>query len=265
MEIISGHQRAVPSVSREPDGVDGVRDYLSGLRQSINGHLLNVGVLSAFMSSLAASVYVGMPQSPQCLGADAVKVAVTLQWFSMGSFFLAITATVLLASDLAGVPDLLLIEHLRGSLLEQALPSVLAGCGLWLMAIGYGIDLGERNGCAWSVVGIGAAPLFPAVVSGFLFYLRSKRRRLNKLLTSRQSSAHPVRLGGSLFNTWYDCVPRRVEAAPTDSLSQIKPDCLDGLSFLSDAAAMRLLARDAIDGTVLMPSTEHEGEQCARA
>ena len=72
MEIISGHQRAVPSVSREPDGVDGVRDYLSGLRQSINSHLLNVGVLSAFMSALAASVYVGMPHSPQCLGADAV-------------------------------------------------------------------------------------------------------------------------------------------------------------------------------------------------
>ena len=71
MEIISGHQRITASV--EPDGVDGVRDYLSGLRQSINSHLLNVGVLSAFMSALAASVYVGMPQSPQCLGMTTTR------------------------------------------------------------------------------------------------------------------------------------------------------------------------------------------------
>ena len=70
-----------------------------------------------------------------------------IEWFSMGFFFLAISITVLLAVDLSGVPDHLLLSHLCQSQLTQTLPSLLTSCGLFLLAAGCAPHLGHAKKC----------------------------------------------------------------------------------------------------------------------
>ena len=65
----------------------------------------------------------------------------------MAFYFVAIVATVILAQDMSGVPDDLLVSYLRDSTGIHAVPNICTLLGLVLMAAGYGIDLNERLGC----------------------------------------------------------------------------------------------------------------------
>ena len=94
-------------------------------------------------------------------------------------FFLTIGMSVILALDVDGECDQMLPVHLKQSsmLLQIRYLSMLVR--LILMPIGYGIDLRERNGCAFSYIGIMFAPIFAFCVLGVALWARKQRQQLN--------------------------------------------------------------------------------------
>ena len=126
----------------------------------------------------------------------------------MGSFFLSISATVLLVADLSGVPDALLLRHLNQ--VVHRLPTVLTAVGLFLLAAGYGIDVDERANsyslddgtAALCYFGVVLAPLFPLTLCVFALMLRWRRAALNS------TSDEMLRLGCRWVTTWADRIPR---------------------------------------------------------
>jgi len=196
--------------------------YLTGqtLRDTVHAGLQNLGILSAFMTALSGQVYIDAPSEPQCFGIDAVKTQLLMMWMSMGFFFFSMATTVLLAFDLDGIPNQLLVTHLRRSRFLYSLPGLCTLLGIILMCTGYGIDVGERMGCAYSLFGFVAAPMFAvAVISVAVYtkYLRSnilgkasaERHGLHTfrqavLLTTQQKRSN---YGNSWFTTWADRLP----------------------------------------------------------
>ena len=110
--------------------------FIEELRANINQSLANMGIVAAFMCALAANVYSNPAKTRDCYGNAGYVAMIWIEWFSMGFFFLGISITVLLASDLSGVPDRLLLRHLSQSQLTMTLPSVLTGLGLFCLAAG---------------------------------------------------------------------------------------------------------------------------------
>ena len=70
------------------------------LRDLVNTQHQNVGVLSAFMTALAGQIYVSPPTTFACLGPQARDWQITIQWFSMGFFFVGINSSIVMASAL---------------------------------------------------------------------------------------------------------------------------------------------------------------------
>jgi len=70
---------------KEPvDRLDEGRD----LRDSINGSLINVGVLAALMMALSGAIYTdGAPEPGLCLGTPALQAEMVIAWISMGLYF----------------------------------------------------------------------------------------------------------------------------------------------------------------------------------
>jgi hypothetical protein len=97
------------------------------------------------------------------------------------------TVTVVLSLDIDGVPGRLLPQHLENTRLLFVLPYISMLSGVGLLATVYGIDIGERNGCTWSVFGFVSAPCFVGAVLGIGAWARWKRRELSDEL----SRAHP--------------------------------------------------------------------------
>ena len=79
------------------------------LRESINGSLINVGVLSALLLALAGAIYVDPPEPPGLL-AEMVIV-----WMAMGMFFFSTISSVVLYMDIDGIPTDMLLQHLYNS------------------------------------------------------------------------------------------------------------------------------------------------------
>ena len=96
--------------------------FIEELRANINQSLANMGIVAAFMCALAANVYSNPAKTRDCYGNAGYVAMIWIEWFSMGFFFLGISITVLLASDLSGVPDRLLLRHLSQSQLTMTLP-----------------------------------------------------------------------------------------------------------------------------------------------
>jgi len=169
------------------------------LRSTLINSFVNQGLLSAFMCALANGIYVNPPEDPKCRGDSGVKTIYIIEWVSMGCFFLVIILTVILASDMDGVPDYLLLRHLKTNLMLYTLPQPFLYVGLMLLACGYGVDLDERIGCPTFRFGTVAAPCFPLLTFAILKYAQGCRRK-----TGVSFPAVRTHLGVSVFSTWSD-------------------------------------------------------------
>lgn len=183
------------------------------LRTTLTNSLVNMGLLSAFMCALANGIYANPPDDPKCLGESSVKTVYIIEWVSMGCFFLVIILTVILASDMDGVPDDLLVRHLRANKSLYTLPQPFAYGGLMLLACGYGVDLDERVGCPTFRFGTLAAPCFPLLTFAVLKYAQSRRRRTGNATVTETR----LPLGVSLFATWSDLLSSGTAAETTDA------------------------------------------------
>ena len=124
------------------------RDFCTdvhGLRDSLNASLQNCAVVAAFMTALAGAIYVTLPEPTKCMSGEAIAVEMALSWVSMGCFVFTIMASVLLLSDLDGLPDEYLPRHIRSIHYFHALPLVFILVGICCMGMSYGIDIAARG------------------------------------------------------------------------------------------------------------------------
>ena len=111
------------------------------LRESINGSLINVGVLSVLLLALAGAIYVDPPEPPgQCFGENMLLAEMVIVWMSMGMFFFSTIASVVLYMDIDGIPTDMLLQHLYNSQIFYSIPHVGTCIGICMTAIAYGID-----------------------------------------------------------------------------------------------------------------------------
>jgi hypothetical protein len=195
----------------EPEEDQDDSEVVEKLRVSLRELLQNSSMLAAFMCSLASAVYAQPPTVPLCY--NSVKIAACIQWCAMGSFFLCICACIVLASDIDGVPNDSLAEHLRRTFAFHAVPQLTITAGIFLLSIGYGIDLNDRAGCPNGVpLGLVAGPCCPLAV--MLFFWLCRRQRM---ITLKNSCVRGATLGDelrrrgargvSLFTPWADRLP----------------------------------------------------------
>jgi hypothetical protein len=160
-----------------------------------------MGLLSAFLCALADAVYVSPPLDPKCHGESAVVAIHIIEWCAMGGFFLVIVLTVILATDMDGVPDDFLVEHLKSNQILYSSPHPVAHVSIMLLAVGYGMDLDERAGCPHFTMGAIAAPCFPLLTFVIMKYAQHRRRR-SGMMFSGGGKSFP--LGKNVFSTWAD-------------------------------------------------------------
>ena len=195
----------------------------SHLRDSISSHNVNLGVLAAFMTALAAAIYVSPPSEPKCFGEIAIGIQLVLEWIAMGCFFITIITTVVICSDLEGVPNHLLLLHLQRPSVSTVydLPALTTWIGVFFMAFGYGIDINERIGGVICNIYFGywAAPMFAVSTISILLFLKGKRKELNEFHKSekiveekegnnKSGEEYEQDLGRKYFSPWHDIVPR---------------------------------------------------------
>ena len=104
-------------------------DKAQTLRDTINNGLGNIGILAAFMCALALertrenlpdnlssfslsprcalanAIYTSPPEDPRCFGHIGVTYILVIEWVAMALFFISMLTSVVLASDLDGVPN----------------------------------------------------------------------------------------------------------------------------------------------------------------
>ena len=213
------------------------RQFADSLRNDIHDSLRNLGVLSAFMCALAASLYANPSKTTVCYGDAGYMAVIWLEWFSMGSFFLSISVTVLLSADLSGVPDGLLLRHLQRNQRLHATPMVLTAAGLFLLASGYGVDVDERAGCRLKWLGVVLAPCFPIILVAFAAYLRARRGALNHFGDMPDVT---VRFGVRWLTIWADRIPLSTPAEADEKEQKAnsrKQSFATDFGFLRDGGA----------------------------
>ena len=169
------------------------------LRETLTNGLVSLGVLAAFLCSLGGAIYVSPPPDPICRGMESVQLILILEWLSMGCFFLVIIVTVILAADMDGVPDDFLVIHLRDTWFLYALPFPFLYIAIFLLAIGYGLDLDERLGCPVFRFGLIVAPGFPSAVVMIMILARRRRQ-----ISGSRYGQGKFDVGRSWFMTWID-------------------------------------------------------------
>jgi len=112
---------------------------------------------------------------------------------------LVIILTVILASHMDGVPDDVVFKHARVNRRVYVGPQPVAYAGLFLLAIGYGIDLNPRIGCPAFMFLIVAAPCFPLFTFAALKYAQGRRKRSEEIFSANET---PLRV--ALFDSWGD-------------------------------------------------------------
>ena len=174
-------------------------DEAQQLRDLVMTSLANIGILAAFMCALANAIYTSPPESPRCFGEVAITYIVVIEWLSMAAFFVAMITTVVLAADLDGVPNDKLRRHLdsRPVMFMHVVPQLMVVIGTKILALGYGIDIGERRGCVYSYIFIPGSLSFVVFVVGFAGFARKMRQRLN-------DEDDPRKFGRAIFTTWGD-------------------------------------------------------------
>ena len=172
------------------------------LRDTVKTSLINLGLISAFLCTLANAIYVNPPSKLRCGGKTRIEAVWIIEWVSMGCFFLVIVLTVILSTDLDGMPDEMLVFHLKRNVLLYASPLPFAIVGTFLLALGYGMDLDERVGCGIIPFGSVAAPCFPALVMMVIVYAKERR----KGSAAEHAGGGHKRLGRAVFSTWWDLI-----------------------------------------------------------
>ena len=104
--------------------------------------------------------------------------------------------------DITGVPDALLSDYMVGVHAYHGIPVVSVLLGSVTMALGYGIDIGERVGCAHMYLGLAAGAMFAFSTFLIALVMRTKRRALGR------RTGNPA-LGVAFLNTWHDRVAKR--------------------------------------------------------
>lgn len=124
------------------------------LRSTLSNSLVNTGIFSVFLCALANAVYVSPALDPKCAGVKGVQRVLIIEWcsMSMACFLLVIVVTVILATDMEGVPDDFLVSHLKNNhALQLPLPTRARGyraSGGWVRD-GFGRARGMSVGAVW--------------------------------------------------------------------------------------------------------------------
>lgn len=170
------------------------------LRESVNSSLINVGVLAALMMALSGAIYTDPAPPPgECYGEPMLRTEMVIVWMSMGFYFFSINGALVLHMDVEGIPNSMLMQHLAsGAGTIYCLPHMATALGIFMTAMAYGIDIGERGGCGFFIFGVIAAPGFVMSIVALWFYCR---RRRQKLFATQEYRNKPVI---SLFATWAD-------------------------------------------------------------
>lgn len=180
-------------------------DLAKDLRDAISGSLINVGVLAALMMALAGAIYVDPPEPPgACYGENMLKTEMAIVWMAMGFFFFSTIGSVVLLMDIDGVPTEYLMTYLYNGQLYYSLPHCATALGIFLTAVGYGIDIGERGGCGFFIFGILAAPCF--VLSIVALWLVCRWRRQQVYSDGVNGSTNNNQPKARLLATWADRV-----------------------------------------------------------
>ena len=187
------------------------------LRDSINGSLINVGVLAALMMALAGAIYVDPPEPPgKCFGEGMLNAEMTLAWMAMGFFFFSTLASVVFYMDIDGIPPKLLLQHLWDSQILYSLPTLAIALGIFMTAMAYGIDIGERGGCKFFIFGVIAAPCFVGAIVVLWLVCWHRRKKLFEKnnfspggcsTEEEEEKTQSVKQFLSSFSTWAERIP----------------------------------------------------------
>lgn len=196
--------------------------FAADIAECISSELTTIGLIAALLSSWGATVYGGdsPPEGGLCYGPDMVRASHVLFWVSLGWFFLCVSSSLVIVADLHGVPQRLILEHLKNKYVRfiYQVPEISIIGGVVFLAAGYTVDIGERAGCYFLYCGMIAAPGFVGSV-GLLFYvLRNDRRRLNSML---DTDIDDEPLGRSLIATWRDRlhVANKIDRIPVNAFA----------------------------------------------
>ena len=85
-------------------------------------------------------------------------------WLSIGAFFTSMMLSAVLAADIDGVLDDHLVGHLKTVHVVHSSIPLLVFYGVCRLALAYGVDLREQNGCAFSYFGLATAPCLPILI-----------------------------------------------------------------------------------------------------
>ena len=183
------------------------------LRNTMSNSLINTAILSVFLCALGDAIYVSPPLDPKCRGETGVQMVYIIEWCSMGCFFLVIVLTFILLTDMDGLPDDFLVNHLQDNIVLYSVHHPLMHVAIMLLAVGYGMDLDERVGCPLFPFGTVAAPCFPLLTFGIMKYAQLRRRQSG---ARAGDEGRTLRLGRSVFSTWSDLLQRveKVEPRP---------------------------------------------------
>lgn len=136
------------------------REFTAQLRESINAALQNNALVASFLTGLSSMIYAEPPGEHLCWynASDPDRqpeddpyyinnILRDFAYVSICCFIMSVVLSILLATDLDGVPDHLLLVHLKNVRFIHSLPMFATMLGTTVMAMGYGIDLGTRR-CA---------------------------------------------------------------------------------------------------------------------
>ena len=181
----------------------------SQLRLSITATMQTYTTISCFLCALSVVVYVETPEKSRCelMDLDSFATAMgVVAWAAIAMFTAAIGLSILVVFDIDGVPDELLLLHLKQSVGLYNLPLISLISGLALNIVAFVIDAGLRLGC--NVIGglsVLAGLCFILVV-GMFFYLRRRRQRLNRYSPGSQTRLYGI----SWLATYIDRVPAKL-------------------------------------------------------
>ena len=196
----------------------------SDIAECISNELKTLALIAALLSSWAATVYAGeMPMDEGlCLGPAMVRATYVIFWISLGWFFLCISSILAIIADLDGVPRQFLFKHLQQRWVRviYQVPEVSMIGGIIFLALGYGLDVGERAGCAFLGFGLFAAFGFVGLV-GFLFVLLKRARQ--DLCGHEKEETHGY-LGKSFIATWRDRMDKHTQQN-SEVASSARSDC----------------------------------------
>jgi len=131
------------------------------------------------MMAWAGAIYVDPPEPPgKCFGEGMLNAEMTLAWMAMGFFFFSTLASVVFYMDIDGIPPKLLLQHLWDSQLLYSLPTLAVALDIFMTALAYGIDIGERGGCKFFIFGVIAAPCFVGAIVVLWLVCWHRRKKL---------------------------------------------------------------------------------------